>query len=107
MLQFAKEDLNLKIKHLEQLETQDVDFSEDIAKVRCTMDTISDVMKQCVSILEILAQASQRQSQFEANFVQYDPFLHLKSQGNYFINRVNDKQYREKEALIKYYYIHD
>ena len=99
MLLFAIEDLNLKRKRLEQLETSDPDFSQNIAKVGCIMNTISNVMKQCVSILENLDQASQHYSHFEANFVQYDPFFRLQNQGNYFNYRVNDnKQYREKGA---------
>ena len=99
MLLFAIEDLNLKRKRLEQLETSDADFSQNIAKVGCIMNTISNVMKQCVSILENLDQASQHYSHFEANFVQYDPFFRLQNQGNYFNYRVNDnKQYREKGA---------
>ena len=51
MLQFAKEDLNLKRKLLEQLEKSDADFNQNIAKVGRTMDTISNVMQQCVDIL--------------------------------------------------------
>ena len=80
MLQFAKEDLNLKRKRLEQLETSDADFSQNIAKVGCIRNTISNVMKQCVSILENLNSASRHYSHFEANFVQYDPFLRLQYQ---------------------------
>ena len=55
MLQFAKEDLNLKRKLLEQLEKSDTDFNQNIAKVGCTMDTISNVMQQYVGILGNLA----------------------------------------------------
>ena len=55
MLQFAKEDLNLKRKLLEQLEKSDKDFNQNIAKVGCTMDTISNVMQQYVGILGNLA----------------------------------------------------
>ena len=53
MLQFAKEDLNLKRELLEQLEKSCADFNQNIAKVRRTMDTISNMMQQCVGIWEI------------------------------------------------------
>ena len=55
MLQFAKEDLNLKKELLEQLENSDADFNQNITKVGHTMDTISNVMQQCVGILGNLA----------------------------------------------------
>ena len=40
MIQFAKEDLNLKRRLLEQLEKSDTDFNQNITKVGRTMDTI-------------------------------------------------------------------
>ena len=46
MLQFAKENLNLKRKVLEQLEKSDVDFNQSIAKIGRNMETINNVMQQ-------------------------------------------------------------
>ena len=40
MIQFAKKDLNLKRRLLEQLEKSDTDFNQNITKVGRTMDTI-------------------------------------------------------------------
>ena len=39
MIQFAKEDLNLKRRLLEQLEKSDIDFNQNITKVGRTVDT--------------------------------------------------------------------
>ena len=58
MLHFAKEDLILKKKLLEQLEKSDADFNESIAKVGRTMDSISNVVQQYFSILGNLAKGS-------------------------------------------------
>ena len=86
---FAKEDLNLNRKHLEQLDKLDVDFNQKIVKVGRAKDTISNVMQQFVGILENLAQAPGHYSQFQPNSVQHDQFLHLHIQENYFNNSVN------------------
>ena len=91
MLQFAKEDLNLKRKLLEQLEKSDADFNQNIAKVGRTMDTISNVMQQCVGILENLANGPQRYVQFHPNFVQHDPLLHLQNQGDFSNNELKSQ----------------
>ena len=102
MLQFAKEDLNLKRKLLEQLEKSDADFNQNIAKVGRTMEIISNVMEQCVGILGNLAKGPQHYSQFHPNFVQHDPFLHLQNQGNYDSNGANhNEQYRKKVGINK------
>ena len=104
MLQFAKEDLNLKTKLLEQLEKPDADFNQNITKVGRTMDTISNVMQQCVGILGNLAKGSQHYGQFPPNFVQHDRLLHLQNQRDFFNNGLkHNEQYHEKGALIKLY----
>ena len=84
MPQFAKGDLNLKRKLLEQLEKSDADFNQNIAKVGFTMDTISNIMQQCVGILGNLAKGPQHYGQFHPNFVQHDLLLHLQNQGDFF-----------------------
>ena len=96
MVQFAKEDLNLKRRLLEQLEKSDADFNQNIAKVGRTMDTISNVIQQCVGKLGNLAKGSQHYGQFHPNFFQHDPLLHLQNQ-DFFNNGLNhNEQYREK-----------
>ena len=102
MLQFAKEDLNLKRKLLEQLEKLDADFNQNIAKVGRTMDTISNVMQQCLGVLGNLVKGPQHYGQFHHNFVQHDPLLHLQNQGDFFNNFLNhNEQYREKGGINK------
>ena len=102
MLQFAKEDLNLKRKLLEQLEKSDADFNQNIAKVGRAMDTVSNVMQQCIGILGNLAKGPQHYGQFHPNFIQHDPLLHLENQGNFFNNGLNhNEQYREKRGINK------
>ena len=102
MLQFAKEDLNLKRKLLEQLEKLDADFNQNIAKVGHTMDTISNVMQQCLGVLGNLVKGPQHYGQFHHNFVQHDPLLHLQNQGDFFNNFLNhNEQYREKGGINK------
>ena len=102
MLQFAKEDLNLKRKLLEQLEKSDADFNQNIAKVGRAMDTVSNVMQQCIGILGNLAKGPQHYGQFHPNFIQHDPLLHLENQGNFFNNGLNhNEQYREKGGINK------
>ena len=87
---------------MEQLEKSDADFNQDIAKVGRTVDTISNVMQQCVGILGNLAKGPQHYIQFHPNFVQHDPLLYLKNQENYFNNVANrNKQYREKGGINK------
>ena len=102
MLQFAKEDLNLKRKLLEQLEKLDADFNQNIAKVGRTMDTISNVTQQCLGVLGNLVKGPQHYGQFHHNFVQHDPLLHLQNQGDFFNNFLNhNEQYREKGGINK------
>ena len=77
-------------------------FNQNIAKVRRTMDTISNVMQQCVGILGNLAKGPQHNGQFHPNFVQHEPLLHLQNQGNPFNNGLNhNEQYREKGDINK------
>ena len=77
-------------------------FNQNIAKVRRTMDTISNVMQQCVGILGNLAKGTQHNGQFHPNFVQHEPLLHLQNQGNLFNNGLNhNEQYREKGDINK------
>ena len=102
VLQFAKEDLNLKRKLLEQLEKLDADFNQNIAKVGRTMDTISNVTQQCLGVLGNLVKGPQHYGQFHHNFVQHDPLLHLQNQGDFFNNFLNhNEQYREKGGINK------
>ena len=102
MVQFAKEDLNLKRRLLEQLEKSDADFNQNIAKVGRTMDTISNVMQQCLGVLGNLVKGPQHYGQFHHNFVQHDPLLHLQNQGDFFNNFLNhNEQYREKGGINK------
>ena len=51
LLQFAKEDLTLKIKMIEKMEKADEKLNNNIAKVNKTLDGIGEIMKQCVGIL--------------------------------------------------------
>ena len=54
------------------------------------MDTISNVMQQCVGILAYLSKGPQHYSQFHPKFVQHDTLLHLQNQGNYFTENVRN-----------------
>ena len=86
---FAKEDLNLNRKHLEQAGKLDADFNQKIVKVRRAKDSISNVMQQFVGILGNLAHDPQHYSQFQPNFVHNDQFLHFHIQKYYFNNSLN------------------
>ena len=48
---FAKEDLNLNRKHLEQPDKLDANFNQTFLKVGLAKDSISNVMHQFVGIL--------------------------------------------------------
>ena len=75
---------------MEQPEKSDADFNQNIAKVGRTMDTISNVMNQCVGILAYLSKGPQHYSQFHPKFVQHDTLLHLQNHGNYFTENVRN-----------------
>ena len=47
LLQYAKEDLNLKRKMIEKMEKANEELNNNIAKVNKTLDGIGEVMKQC------------------------------------------------------------
>ena len=73
-----------------------------ISLVRRIIDTIRNVMQQCVGILGNLAKSPQHYGQFHPNIVQHDPLLHLQNQENFLNNGLNhNEQYREKGGINK------
>ena len=73
-----------------------------ISLVRRVIDTIRNVMQQCVGILGDLAKGPQHYGQFHPNIVQHDPLLHLQNQENFLNNGLNhNEQYREKGGINK------
>ena len=73
-----------------------------ISLVRRIIDTIRNVMQQCVGILGNLAKGPQHYGQFHPNIVQHDPLLHLQNQENFLNNGLNhNEQYREKGGINK------
>ena len=73
-----------------------------ISLVRRIIDTIRNVMQQCVGILGNLAKGPQHYGQFHPNIVQHDPLLHLQNQENFLNNGLNhNEQYHEKGGINK------
>ena len=82
MLHFAKEDMNLKRKLVEQLEKSDAAFNEKIAIVSRAMEVLGNVTLQCVGILGNMTQTLNPYNNFQ-NFNHHNVVLNLENQGQY------------------------
>ena len=88
MLHFAKRDMNLKRKLVEQFEKYDVAFNENMAKISQTMEVIGNVMEQCVGILENMTQTLNPYNNFQGlNYL--NAVWNLQNQSQYYKESAN------------------
>ena len=84
MLHFAKDDMNLKRKLVEQLKKSDTAFNE----ASRTMAVIGNVMQQYVGIFGNMAQSSNLNNNIQS-FIHHNALLNLQNQGQYYKESVN------------------